>query len=209
MDCSCPSSRLKALPTSWQAQPPSRSSRQSFQDASFRGLDPLRLLRRAFASNAAFFLVEWVLLGWRPSAAAVLLFFHSTVLGAIAISSFWSLLNERFDAHSALTGRPVFTGEPMAVMIHHARTPAPRFSNAAGHPLPERLEQIVLACLEKSPERRPSSAVELWRQLGELTIATPWTSERAESWWRDHLPELTQPSPAGDSSSDVKIARVE
>src|SRR5262245_30868797 len=26
---------------------------------------------------------------------------HSTVLGAIAISSFWSLLNERFDPHSA------------------------------------------------------------------------------------------------------------
>jgi PAS domain-containing protein len=49
-----------------------------------------------------------------------------------------------------------------------ARTPASRFANAAGHPLPERLEQIVLACLEKTPERRPSSAVELWRQLGEI-----------------------------------------
>ena len=97
----------------------------------------------------------------------------------------------------------------MAVMIHHARTPAPRFSNAAGHPLPEGLEQIVLACLEKAPERRPSSAVELWRQLGELTLATPWTPERAESWWREHLPELIQSSPAGDSSSDVKIAGME
>ena len=94
-------------------------------------------------------------------------------------------------------------------MIHHARTPAPPFANAAGHPLPERLEQIVLACLEKTPERRPSSAVELWRQLGELTFATPWTPERAESWWREHLPELNQPTAAGDSRSDVKIARVE
>ena len=112
-------------------------------------------------------------------------------------------------AYWMLTGRPVFTGEPMAVMIHHARTPVPPFSNAAGHPLPERLEQIVLACLEKAPERRPSSAVELWRQLGELTFATPWTPERAESWWREHLPELVQPSPAGESNSDVKISRVE
>ena len=64
-------------------------------------LGPVRVAPALFASNAALFLVEWVLLGWRPSAAAVLLFFHSTVLGAIAISSFWSLLNERFDAHSA------------------------------------------------------------------------------------------------------------
>ena len=35
------------------------------------------------------------------AAAAALLYVHSTVLGAIAISSFWSLLNERFDPHSA------------------------------------------------------------------------------------------------------------
>ena len=54
-----------------------------------------------FASNAALFLVEWVLLGWQPRAAAVLLYLHSTVLGGIAISAFWSLLNERFDPHSA------------------------------------------------------------------------------------------------------------
>ena len=47
------------------------------------------------------FLVEWVLLGWQPRAAAVLLYLHSSVLGGIAISSFWSLLNERFDPHSA------------------------------------------------------------------------------------------------------------
>jgi len=112
-------------------------------------------------------------------------------------------------AYWMLTGRPLFTGEPMAVMIHHARTPAPPFANAAGHPLPERLEQIVLACLEKTPERRPSSAVELWRQLGELRFATPWTPERAESWWREHLPELNQPTADGDSRSDVKIARLE
>jgi ATP/ADP translocase len=54
-----------------------------------------------FASSAALFLVEWVLLGWHPAAAAVLLYLHSSVLGAIAISCFWSLLNERFDPHSA------------------------------------------------------------------------------------------------------------
>jgi len=113
-------------------------------------------------------------------------------------------------AYWMLTGRPLFIGEPMAVMIHHARTPAPALSSAAAHPVPERLEQIVLACLEKSPEQRPASAVELWRQLGEVTLATAWTPERAESWWREHLPEIIEPSPGGDSSSsDVKTMRVE
>ena len=64
-------------------------------------LGPGRVAPALFGSCAALFLVEWVLLGWQPSAAAVLLYLHSTVLGAIAISSFWSLLNERFDPHSA------------------------------------------------------------------------------------------------------------
>ena len=64
-------------------------------------LGPVRLVPVLFASNAALFLVEWLLLGWQPRAAAVLLYMHSSVLGGIAISAFWSLLNERFDPHSA------------------------------------------------------------------------------------------------------------
>ena len=64
-------------------------------------LGPARVVPILFASHAALFLVEWVLLGWQPRAAAVLLYLHTSVVGAIAISSFWSLLNERFDPHSA------------------------------------------------------------------------------------------------------------
>ena len=64
-------------------------------------LGPVRVAPVLVASNAALFLVEWFLLGWQPRAAAVLLYAHTGVLGGIAISSFWSLLNERFDPHSA------------------------------------------------------------------------------------------------------------
>jgi hypothetical protein len=62
---------------------------------------PVRVAPALFALSAALFLVEWVMLRWQPAASAVLLYVHSSVLGAIAISSFWSLLNERFDPHSA------------------------------------------------------------------------------------------------------------
>jgi len=62
---------------------------------------PVRVVPTLLASNAALFVVEWVLLGWQPRASAVLLYAHTSVIGAIAISSFWSLLNERFDPHSA------------------------------------------------------------------------------------------------------------
>ena len=106
-------------------------------------------------------------------------------------------------AYWMLTGRTVFTGEPMAVMIHHARTPPQPPSKVSGHPIPDDLDQIVLACLEKRPDRRPASAVELWSALGEVSLTTPWTTERAEGWWREHLSDLARLHPDSDSSSAV------
>jgi DNA-binding NtrC family response regulator len=108
-------------------------------------------------------------------------------------------------AYWMLTGRPVFTGEPMAVMIHHARTTPSPPSPVDGTPIPSRLEQIVMSCLEKMPDNRPASAVELWRELGEVTVTTPCTLERAASWWRQHLAELAGPAPVSDSSSELMI----
>ena len=64
-------------------------------------LGPARAVPRVIAAHAALFLVEWLLLGPQPRIVAVLLYLHSSVLGGIAISSFWSLLNERFDPHTA------------------------------------------------------------------------------------------------------------
>jgi hypothetical protein len=75
---------------------------------------PVRLVPTLFATNASLFLVEWGLLGWQPRAAAALLYIHSAVLGAIAISAFWSLLNERFDPHSA---KPLMTRVAAAATI--------------------------------------------------------------------------------------------
>ena len=105
-------------------------------------------------------------------------------------------------AYWMLTGHPVFSGEPMAVMIHHARTPPRPPSKVSGLPIPGRLEEIVLACLEKSPDQRPASAVELYRQLGEIPLTSPWTAERAERWWREHLPDFAR-LPATDSSGEL------
>ena len=111
-------------------------------------------------------------------------------------------------AYWMLTGQTLFTGEPMAVMVHHARTPPKPPSKISSAPIPDRLEQIVLACLEKAPGNRPASALDLWHQLGEVTLATPWTPERAEDWWREHLPELALRSPGTDSSTELKTQPV-
>src|SRR4051812_8648713 len=62
---------------------------------------PIRVVPAVLGTSALLFFAEWALLGWLPGAASTLLYLHSSVLGAIAISAYWSLLNERFDAHSA------------------------------------------------------------------------------------------------------------
>ena len=64
-------------------------------------LGPVRVVPWLLASSGALFLLEWALLEPLPGATAAILFFHNTILGGIAISAWWSLLNERFDPHSA------------------------------------------------------------------------------------------------------------
>ncbi|MEO8592632.1 MAG: response regulator [Candidatus Solibacter sp.] len=85
-----------------------------------------------------------------------------------------------------LTGEAIFTGDPMAVMLKHIRT-APRAPSAvAKQRIPEDLDRIVLASLEKVPEKRPGSAVELCRMLSACSAAGRWSAQDAETWWRDH-----------------------
>ena len=127
------------------------------------------------------------------------------ILGAVA--------DERSDLYSLgcvaywmLTGQTVFKGEPTAMLIAHTQTAPQPPSKAAGIAIPERLEQIVLACLEKAPEKRPQSALDLWHQLGAVKLENPWSLERAESWWREH-PLSSEASQRGSTERTLSLAR--
>jgi len=62
---------------------------------------PGRVVSLGFAGSALLLLGETALLqAYRP-AAAVALYLHVAVLGALLISAFWSLVNERFDPRTA------------------------------------------------------------------------------------------------------------
>lgn len=58
---------------------------------------PGRVIPTAFASSGVLLMIEWVISLWFPRVAAVLVYLHYGCLGALMISGFWSLLNERFD----------------------------------------------------------------------------------------------------------------
>lgn len=62
---------------------------------------PWRFIPALFATSVVLLLMEWALLSRAREAAAVLVYLHFTVLGALLISGFWSMVNERFDPRTA------------------------------------------------------------------------------------------------------------
>jgi hypothetical protein len=82
-----------------------------------------------------------------------------------------------------LTGEPVFQGKTavdvMARTLHHAPEPPSRRS---GRAIPPKLEQLVMRCLEKEPERRPESAGALRTALLDSDVSA-WSTADARAWW--------------------------
>lgn len=62
---------------------------------------PARLVPGLFAGSAVLLLVESAIVGPFRRPTAVLVYLHNAALGAILISGFWSLINERFDPRTA------------------------------------------------------------------------------------------------------------
>ena len=64
-------------------------------------IGPARTVPMLCAMSAMLFTVEAVLLEGSPRVIATLNYLHMTAVGAIVISGFWSIVNERFDPHTA------------------------------------------------------------------------------------------------------------
>ena len=56
-------------------------------------------------------------------------------------------------------------------------------------------------CLAKDPNDRPQNAIELIDRLSTIAFSEPWTPERAERWWRLHLPDRVASTPVADLES--------
>lgn len=93
----------------------------------------------------------------------------------------------------ALTGEKVFhSSNPMGVIVQHLER-APRAPSEVLD-VPEDLDRLVLECLDKRPEARPASALELYDRLQGLEIP-PWTRDQARAWWNTHHPHVGNLAP--------------
>jgi serine/threonine protein kinase len=108
-----------------------------------------------------------------------------------------SRLDGRADLYSlaccacfALTGRLLFQASTTAQMlIHHAQTRPIPPSQVSELPIPPELDDLLMVCLEKNPDARPSSAMALDDRLARIRLDGPWTDEQAREWWEIHAPE--------------------
>jgi serine/threonine-protein kinase len=83
-----------------------------------------------------------------------------------------------------ITGKRVFEGKTSVdVCVQHVTATPKRPSELVT--VPPELEDVLLRCLAKKPELRPSSANELARLLRAVPVGTSWNDDHALAWWRE------------------------
>jgi hypothetical protein len=107
-------------------------------------------------------------------------------------------------AYYLLTGQLVFEADtPMKMLLHHVQTPPIPPSQRTELPIPKELEEMVLACLEKDPARRPQDAEQLFRLAQRCGAGGTWDREAARQWWELNLTDLTGPLTLSEIPSEV------
>jgi serine/threonine-protein kinase len=90
-----------------------------------------------------------------------------------------------------LTGQHVFNGNTIVeVCSKHLLEPATAPSLCTRRPIPEPLDQLILACLAKSPSERPASAAALKQTLERVAEQAPHDPAAAKLWWQERAPAL-------------------
>jgi hypothetical protein len=89
-------------------------------------------------------------------------------------------------AYYLLSGHPVFEGESALDICgqHLHATPKPLADVVPG--VDVELEKLVLSCLAKDPDARPSSARALREALARCPSRGQWTGDMAAQWWAIH-----------------------
>jgi serine/threonine protein kinase len=79
------------------------------------------------------------------------------------------------------------------MLLQHVQAEPIRPSQRTELPIPRELDDLVLACLQKNPDRRPQNAEELFNLAQRCRTCETWGQPQARLWWETHLAELCGP----------------
>jgi eukaryotic-like serine/threonine-protein kinase len=97
-------------------------------------------------------------------------------------------------AYYLLTGELVFEADtPMKMFLQHVQTQPVPPSQRTELPVPRELDDLILACLEKDPDKRPQDAEQVLQMARRCRTCITWDSDAAKNWWEKHLVDLTGP----------------
>jgi serine/threonine-protein kinase len=106
-------------------------------------------------------------------------------------------------AYYLLTGQLVFEADtPMKMLMQHVNARPVPPSQRTELAVPQDLEALVMACLEKDPANRPQDAERLFHLACACTSCETWNQSRARRWWQVHLPDLSGPLPLDDVAGE-------
>jgi serine/threonine-protein kinase len=106
-------------------------------------------------------------------------------------------------AYYLLTGQLVFEAEtPMKMFLQHMQAAPIPPSLRSELRIPREVDDLVLACLEKDPAKRPQDAVQVLRMIRQCRSGQTWDHDTARGWWQTHLPELTGALTVADAPSE-------
>ena len=79
----------------------------------------------------------------------------------------------------------------MKMLMQHVHAQPVPPSQRTELPIPRELDDLVLACLQKDPAKRPQNAGELLNLAYGCRCSDEWGQDEARHWWQAHLPDLT------------------
>lgn len=107
-------------------------------------------------------------------------------------------------AYFLLTGQLVFEADTsMKMLMQHVQAKPIPPSSRTELKIPRELDDLVMACLEKDPSKRPQDAAVLYDLACRGTTCAMWDQTAAKRWWDIHLPELTGPLTIGEPAGET------